>query len=773
MSQEDEKKVAPALRDTISDGGPSDEVTRFEASPQRYEMRSFLGRGGVGCVHLAWDNQLEREVAVKTLQEPLQRDLDTQSRFFYEARVTARLAHPGVVPVHDLGALPDGRLFYSMQRVAGRNLHDVLEALRAEDAEATEQFPLPRLLAVFRQVCLTMAYAHARNIVHRDLKPENVLLGEYGEVFVADWGLAKGLEGDSRDRETTPGAVLGTIFYMSPEQVRGDQDEHEQGTDVWSLGVMLYELLTLDLPFDGASLVNVMFKIVSADPEPPTTNRFGRPAPEPLAALAIQALRKDVAERRLTARQLADGIAAFLDGVEEARRREERAAKLLRRAEELRAGVEAARMVLSEERNALREATEALEPTASAATRRALWGRAQALDESVVDLSVRHSEALQTATQSLEEAPSEAAHALVAELYWWRALDSAAAHDRAGEAHFRRLAEAHDRGALSDQLAQNGRVELSLPEDATWRFEHFRPFGPLLEPRPKDLDLESVPVGSYVLVAERPDCLPLRLPFQVQGNRTTELSVDLPPRFPEAQDYVLISAGRWQLGGDPEAPRGLPSTEVELPAFLIGRHPVTMGEYVEFLNALEDPQRAIAHAPRSQDGRYQYLDHDAQTGLFTVPEVDADGDEWDPSWPVLGVNHDDAVAYCAWRGEREQALLRLPTELEWELAARGTDGRVFPWGNGFDPSLCHMADSKDGRPLPVAIGSYPHDRSPWGVRDCAGLVIEWTSTRVGTDVVQRGAGATSPPAWCRVGARRTHAPTWLAPQFGFRVLREL
>jgi serine/threonine protein kinase len=188
----------------------------------RYQLISVLGRGGMGVVYLARDTVLEREVALKIVER--------QANEANEARILARLEHPGIVPVHDFGELPDGRLFYAMKRVRGDRLDRWM---------ATER-DLDQRLGVFLRVCETVAFAHAHGVIHRDLKPENVMVGEFGEVLVLDWGIAEmhGAGCDARGAASGARGVAGTPEYMAPEQARGDAFV-DQRADVFALGAML------------------------------------------------------------------------------------------------------------------------------------------------------------------------------------------------------------------------------------------------------------------------------------------------------------------------------------------------------------------------------------------------------------------------------------------------------------------------------------------------------------------------------------------------------
>jgi serine/threonine protein kinase len=202
----------------------------------RYELISILGRGGMGTVYLARDTVLDREVALKIVERP--------SDAANEARILARLEHPGIVPVHDFGELPDGRLFYAMKRVRG----DRLDRWMASGHELVAR------LGVFLRVCEAVAFAHAHGVVHRDLKPENVMVGEFGEVLVLDWGLAAELQMADGGLQ-----IAGTTEYMAPEQARGDAGLDHR-VDVYALGVML-EAIAETVP-----VLAIARKARSADP---------------------------------------------------------------------------------------------------------------------------------------------------------------------------------------------------------------------------------------------------------------------------------------------------------------------------------------------------------------------------------------------------------------------------------------------------------------------------------------------------------------------------
>ena len=203
-------------------------VSEPDFSATKYTFVKELGRGGMGAVYLAEDRELDRLVAIKVLNTPDITD-DLRNRMVREAQIIARLEHPGIVPVHDVGTLADGRIYYAMKYVRGSRL----------DECAAQGASLRDRLRKFQSVCDAVAFAHAHGVIHRDLKPQNIMIGSFGEVLVLDWGVAK-----IRDIPCeSVGTVIGTKHYMSPEQARGEIDQIDERSDIYALGAVLYFLL--------------------------------------------------------------------------------------------------------------------------------------------------------------------------------------------------------------------------------------------------------------------------------------------------------------------------------------------------------------------------------------------------------------------------------------------------------------------------------------------------------------------------------------------------
>jgi serine/threonine protein kinase len=302
----------------------------------KYTLVREIARGGMGQIYFGEDPQLKRQVAVK-VSSVSQGGEDP--RFSKEAEVLALLAHPNIVPIHTMGVDAQGRPFYSMKLVKGRTLQAVLNALKDGDAASSKEYTQAALLTIFRKVCDAMAFAHAKGILHRDLKPENIMVGEYGEVLVMDWGLAKIL--GERDAAgvvkaaatdtgdygmTLEGEVMGTPQYMSPEQAEGMVAELDIRSDIYSLGGILYAILTLHPPVGGSTLAEVLGNVKSGVLSPMgTATRMakgigGRPEPMTVAvpaamqAVTLKAMARERDKRYASVELFAEDIESYQNG---------------------------------------------------------------------------------------------------------------------------------------------------------------------------------------------------------------------------------------------------------------------------------------------------------------------------------------------------------------------------------------------------------------------------------------------------------------------------
>jgi serine/threonine-protein kinase len=324
----------------------------------RYRILRMHARGGLGEVHLARDEMLGRDVALKRLQPPYARNARSRDRFLREARITGRLEHPSIVPIHGVGVDAVGRPFYAMRFVQGETLREAIDRFHAADRAGE---PLGQRRVAFRQllqrfvaVCNTVAYAHDRAVLHRDIKPENILLGTYGETLLVDWGLAREMQaagpadgmpdaalahvGNRAGVFTEAGAVIGTPAYMSPEQAAGEGVG--RASDIFSLGATFYTLLVGRPPFEGRNVAEVVARARQAGFEPPRHRR--RAVPRALDAVCRKAMAPLAEQRYATALEFAADLEHWLADEPVGAWREPwaaRAGRWLRRHRALAAGV--------------------------------------------------------------------------------------------------------------------------------------------------------------------------------------------------------------------------------------------------------------------------------------------------------------------------------------------------------------------------------------------------------------------------------------------------
>ena len=306
--------------------GPAVESPSATHAPLRgYRVTELIGRGGMGEVVLAHDEQIGRDVAVKRIHR--EHGKEALVRFLREARIQARLEHPGIVPVYEIGKDEDGQPFFSMKRLAGRNLGELLHA----DPRPTRQ----RLVRAFAEICRTIEYVHARGVIHRDLKPANIVIGEFGEIYVLDWGLARIADEDepvTEDGEdevptgvTRSDAILGTPGYMAPEQMR-DPRRVTPACDVYALGSILFEILARE-PLHVRGMAALESTAAGVDGSP-ARRRPELDVPPELDAACIAALASDP-KQRPSARELAERVERYLDGDRDLERRRALAAEHL------------------------------------------------------------------------------------------------------------------------------------------------------------------------------------------------------------------------------------------------------------------------------------------------------------------------------------------------------------------------------------------------------------------------------------------------------------
>ncbi len=731
-------------------------ASHVQLSPERYSVEGDIGEGGMGKVLNVYDQDLRRRVAMKVLREEV-RDPRAIRRFFEEAQATGQLEHPNIAPVYDLGIDKTRGVYFTMKLVRGRNLREIVRDLSIGRIETRKHFTLTRLLQILQQVAMGIHYAHVRGVIHRDLKPDNIMVGDFGEVLVMDWGLAKIVDRSSdleaSDNElvhssrresgehTIQGTISGTPHYMSPEQARGWTDEIDQRTDIFGLGALLYEILTYHPPYEGGSSRDVIAKAGACQIVPPHIRAPRSTIPKSLEEICNKALSASKLERYPDAMSFHEAIQIFLDGTLESERRREEAAHLSRQGKEK--AREYRRLAELEEKTRLRadEAASSLRPHDSPELKSSAWK----LEEEAAEVRRQRIHTFTDATALLHSAINVdsgclAAKEVLAELYWHRFEEAERAGNSDDETIYRSLVERHHNGKLTKLLEGKGQLTLETDPDGASVFVHslvergrrlVEDGGNLAGTTPLKIELT---VGHYLLEIRKEGFRDVRFPILISRCGRELAKVTLFRESEIGEGFVQVPAGELSMGGDPAANGSVPLCRRYVPEIFVARYPVTFREYAAFLDDLRssgDPELA-QHVPRTEkEGECVRL---GPSGLYepAADLIDIDlptrarypeGFEWD--LPVFAVNWYSANRYAQWCSHRTGRLIRLLRDAEWEKAARGVARSIFPWGNRFDWSFLKGGLSRPERSQPEPVGSFPADRSIYGVCDMAGTIVEW------------------------------------------------
>ncbi|MHC4597443.1 MAG: GxxExxY protein [Planctomycetota bacterium] len=977
--------------------GPDETRIIEEPGEDRYEPGDEIGRGGLGRVRAAQDRILDREVAIKEMVKgtDVPRLL---KRFLREGQIAGRLTHPNVIPVHDIGFRVghEGKTpYFVMTRIRGRDLQAILKEILEGEASTAKEFTRPRLLGLFQDVCLAVAYAHDHGVIHRDLKPANVMVGDYGEVYVVDWGLAtvKGGEpdfpdapseqtdlpdSDLPDQEQKPeqkgyvderykhseitaeiltcyfkvfnklgpghkekvyerailyelkkvfsnvtsqeqlavryeeivagvycpdilveekvlvelkskralvpddekqllyylsatkievglvlnfgrkkpdfrrrfvssspdnkvrdqanqfdakrhqgvqsltvdGEILGTPSYMPPEQAQGNTEAIDERSDVYSLGAILYEILTFEPPYMGQTGLHIVAQVIGEPLVPPSRRLeeareeagadsktlrepfLPEPIPPELEEIVLRAMARDKEDRYGSARELNEEVQSFLEGEKERERKSAEAVERVRAGARHLSRFRSLEKEIEEQRRVVDKVGDDVRTWAPLEEKKRLWKE----EDRVVELREERMEEFGKAEiafgQAIEADPTNPdGMEGKAALYYERFLAAEKRRDRDEMGLNRNLLGEYDRprkwlrrierpgtltlrtfapqcACLRPRAAGTLRVEFGEDVTVVWRegrpvpgeavTEEDRPVPEIrvhseggegfarmgheadcprealpgvevLAHRYQEKDrhlvlgpekalgrtpLEAVTLdrGSYLCRLRHPGFREVRLPVRIDRGGAWEQEVNLYAEKVVPGGFCQVSDGPFLEGGDER--HGGEFSEKRTLDFFVARYPVTVGEYLVFLNHLAetDPDAARARQPREADMKFLVEGE----GRWRTPE---DGEEnplnVSDELPVFGVSWFDALAYCAWRSAREGFLFTLPHEEEFEKASRGVDGRRYPWGdatdNVFSNTLYSFAEG--GRLLKP--GSFPVDESPYGVVDLAGNMPAW------------------------------------------------
>lgn len=709
----------------------------------KYEIVEEIGRGGFATVYKARDPRLEQVMAVKVLHGVYANRPDVVQRFLDEARKAVRLRQRGIVRIYTVGE-DKGVPYIAMEYLSGGTLADRLRG---------EPLPLEAAIALVEQVAAALDHAHGRGLMHRDVKPANILFDDEGHAVLVDFGLVKSL---AESGLTTEGTSLGTPHYMAPEQANATAEVGARA-DVYALGVVAYEMLTGRVPFEAETPLSVLHAHVhDAPPDPRTLNQA---LDEGIATAVLKALEKDPAQRYQSAGAFAHALMRAWEAVQEATQTEATLEDLYAQAQ---GAVKAGRwgVVVSlcvEMRNLDPDYRDVGTLLTLAASRLAEEEQKRQQErelgehyEAAIELleASKYAEAIEALEKIAEQAPDfrdvgekleearvglekarlyKAALAKLADGYPDQACadllallkvdpDHASARARLLEATEDLLAQFKAARAELEKVGGENQALRARVAELEAKLEEAQAVRKKLEPEVKRLRSalkaawSQVDVYDSLIVAledhDREQMLALaeelakgkragagRLLARLQAEPKAAGPVmapgDLWTSPQDGKEMVLVPAGEFLYGDEKK--------KVNLPEFWIDKTPVTNAEYARFV-------AATGHKPPEHwKGK-------------TPPRKIADH-------PATYVSWHDAVAYAEWAGKR------LPTEEEWEKAARGTDGRKYPWGDQSpDSKLCNFGKNVGGT---TPVGKYsPQGDSPYGCMDMAGNVWEWVENQV-------------------------------------------
>lgn len=765
-------------------------VPLFAAGIDTYELGHEIARGGMGRVVNALDKNLERPVAVKLLLQDQQQSSAWQSRFIQEAQVTGQLQHPSIIPVYDLGMTSQGQLYFSMKKVEGITLSDVFKGLRAEDPSTMARFTRSKLIQTFQMVCMAVAYAHSRSVIHRDIKPSNIMVGEFGEVFLMDWGLAKILEkapedGQTRVRSlreeqgrmtTRQGEAIGTPGYMAPELALGQLHLVGEQSDVYALGAILYEILTLRRPYAGKDVRTILQRMLRTPVIPASQRTPGRDIPEQLEQISGRCLEQDTSLRYRSVMDLYRELQGFVENHLGAKSRNN---SLVLQLGPTFDEYWDARQQLDELNLRMLSDGERITPWSRLETKREVWQQQRELERLERKVDQLYSAVIQACEMKLKSSedtrslvnqigaaikteltsPTSSTRALASErlirdFKRWPNLELGAA----------RLVIRANRPGVSVELSPCEEVD-GLVKVKGWQAQGESP-----------VVVNKIVPGSY-LIRLQDQRLSYIAPIKIP--RIGDVTVDVPLSQLNSlpHGFIGILSCSSMLGGDDQAFWSLSRQLHAVESFGMSRYPVTFGEYLEFLNALavDDLEQALRRCPRTESSRL--ITNDG--GGFTLPQHSPFKQPWDAQWPVFGISWHDAGTFCEWRSNRDNLPIRLPTSIEWETAGRGSDERIFPWGNIWEPTFCNNALENPGAPILKPIGSHPSDMSPFGVIDMAGGVAEWTQNLEENDDVASSIAVCRGGSWsrtdrdARLASRHPMFPDAVSRRIGFRLAMSL
>ena len=772
---------------------------RNSVPSSHYAKVRTIGLGGVGLVVSAHDPNLDRDVAVKMLRGESKNKLPDIERFVREARATADIEHPNVIPVHEMGVMDGVGVYFTMKKVKGDNFHTVIESLKKGEKDYCEKYTRLYLLEIFISICNGVAFAHSKRIIHRDLKPHNILIGDYGEVLVMDWGLAKYLDSKEEDKYrdipaekgnrpfhgdtsmTTDGTISGTPNYMSPEQADGKILELDERSDIYSLGAMLYQILTYFPPYSSDDVYKVLADVQKGNFLFPRKRCPNFKIPRELEAVCLKAMSLDKTKRYQSVQELIKDMRSYIEGFSVSAHPDSalvKFRKLCMRNPVISSTTAAAvftvvagflllKLILFiqyqtiitaadenriEGNSELRNATQTYRKFDAIASKRVVREESEKemeLSRKLSEFYINAENKYETAVLLYNSVPKAYSRELplregLMDIMFNRLRYSILVqnYERAEKwitfirmrtgGNFENLSPENRNTVLgfADIVKGDGLMKVSTrPSGASvtlWKLVD-KGDGILSEVEPREIGPSPVsefviPKGSYLLKIKSGNRPEVMYPVAINHGEKENPDIYIPESMPAGMAYV--PAGKFFIGG--ENSRYYRSHEISLPGFLIKKYEVTFGEYLEFWKELKTKGEKERHISK--------IIFDASERSFT-DAWDSEGKLISPlgeNLPAVGILHESAVAYCDWLSRKTGKNFMLPTAEEWEKAARGVDGRNFPWGNGFNAKYAGISENAEAMAkfnYFAPPGSFPKDISTYGLFDMGGNVREMTSSR--------------------------------------------
>lgn len=729
---------------------------KMEKHASHYTDINPLGRGSFGEVHGARDTLLGREVAIKSLKAHFRDEEEILDRFLKEARGTAQLEHPNIMPVHEIGVSDEFGIYFTMKKIEGEDLKQILEKLDANPAFYQTTYPLNGLLEIFLSVCNGMAFAHSRGVIHRDLKPANIMIGEFGEVLVLDWGLVKHLGTEESSggavqlhmdefdvgSQTLDGAVSGTPNYMAPEQAEGRIKDINFQSDIYSLGAIFYHILTYVPPFEKTQLRKLLENVKKGNFEPPRKRRPALKIPRELEAICLKAMSMQPINRYRSVEHFAQDIRNYIGHFEV---RAYKAPRWVRfwnmcKRNPVKSSVVAAVLVALLLAFGTQRAM--LYGSYASSIRKAdgllvfgttLVEQARGVFDDLAEISANTATKVKSPTELDLEYELESLRSEIETQY------------NVALSLYQGVPEIYrQKGAVVEGYTQimTNRIAFALYQN---NYAEAQKWKDTIGLELQQVAAKNLKAIAYLKGVQR----------RIQGDGRLEIIG--PKSIRGVMVWPIIDDGPRKVLGDAIYKGTLP---VEIPLLAMGSYVLTITQaeggmlpYPIYIGHGEDKVVELAlpdvvpaemvYVPGGdffyggEESRF-YREHRRSLSAFFIKKHEVTFSEylefwkslidpqlkevlrsrirfyqndrhyvdaWDENgklidarlkleYPVVGITLDAASAFCEWKSRQTGRTIRLPTAEEWEKAARGVDGRKYVWGNGFSKGA-NLALTKD------------------------------------------------------------------------------